>query len=45
MFALTMTLFKFAPITVSAMRFAAENVGCRIAWVGSTREVIIVFAK
>ena len=31
--------------TMVPVRFAAENVGCQIAWIGSTREVIIVFAR
>ena len=29
--------------TMLPIRFVAENVGCEIAWVGSTREVIVVY--
>ena len=29
--------------TMLPLRFAAENAGCEIAWVGSTLEIIIVF--
>jgi len=31
--------------TMLPVRFVAENIGCQIAWIGSTQEVIIVFAK
>ena len=31
--------------TMVPVRFVAENIGCEIAWIGSTREVIIVFAR
>jgi hypothetical protein len=31
--------------TMLPIRFAAENVGCQIAWIGSTQEVIIVFYR
>jgi len=31
--------------TMVPVRFVAENIGCQIAWIGSTQEVIIVFAK
>jgi len=25
------------------IRFVAENIGCEVAWVGSAREVIVVY--
>ena len=31
--------------TMLPVRFVAENIGCQIAWIGSTQEVIIVFAR
>lgn len=31
--------------TMLPVRFVTENIGCQIAWIGSTREVIIVFAR
>ena len=29
--------------TMLPIRFVAENIGCRIAWIESTEEVVIVF--
>lgn len=30
--------------TVLAVRFVSEGIGCAIEWIGSTRQVVIVFA-
>jgi hypothetical protein len=29
--------------TLLPIRFAAENLGCEIEWIGSSREIVIVF--
>jgi hypothetical protein len=41
-------MMDVAPMTINdrtmvPVRFAAENVGCIVDWIGSTSEIVIVF--